>query len=190
MSSKRLSHHQACWSEFLSRFNFKISYHPGSQCKANTLTRRSQDLPSGSDPCQDYMEQVVLKPKNIASSEIQIKPIRILKCSEVIQLMLRLKFNLSQTSSKQLTTPLMKMILWPQSHKCYEMVYSTVKKCLSQTAPWKMTTSSTRTGYGSLRTMSYIYACFKKPMTKQWLATLGLPRPMTSCLVGTIGQRW
>ena len=84
MSSKCLSHHQARWSEFLSRFNFKISYCPGSQCKANTLTRRSQDLPSGSDPCQDYMEQVVLKPKNIASSEIQIKPIRILKCSEVM----------------------------------------------------------------------------------------------------------
>ena len=30
------------------------------------------------------MEQVVLKPKNIASSEIQIKPIRILKHSEVM----------------------------------------------------------------------------------------------------------
>ena len=84
MSSKCLSCCQARWSEFLSRFNFKISYHPGSQCKANALTRHSQDLPSGSDPCQDYMEQVVLKPKNIASSEIQIKPIRILKRSEVM----------------------------------------------------------------------------------------------------------
>ena len=83
-SSKCLSHRQARWSEFLSRFNFKISYCPGSQCKADTLTRRSQDLPSGSDPCQDYIEQVVLKPKNIASSEIQIKPIRILKHSEVM----------------------------------------------------------------------------------------------------------
>ena len=30
------------------------------------------------------MEQVVLKPRNIASSEIQIKPVRILKCSEVM----------------------------------------------------------------------------------------------------------
>ena len=30
------------------------------------------------------MKQVVLKPKNIASSEVQIKPIRILKCSEVM----------------------------------------------------------------------------------------------------------
>ena len=84
MSLKCLSHHQARWNEFLSQFNFKISYCPGTQCKADTLTRRSQDLPSGSDPCQDYMQQVVLKPKNIASSEVQIKPIRILKCSEVM----------------------------------------------------------------------------------------------------------
>ena len=38
MSSKCLSHHQAYWSEFLSHFNFKISYRPGSQCKADALT--------------------------------------------------------------------------------------------------------------------------------------------------------
>ena len=83
MSSKRLSHHQAHWSEFLSRFNFKISYCPGSQCKADALTRHSQDLPADSDPCQDFMEQVVLKPKNVASHpEVQVKPIRILRCSE------------------------------------------------------------------------------------------------------------
>ena len=56
MSSKCLSHCQACWSKFLSHFNFKISYCPGSQCKADTLTRRSQDFLSDSDPCQDFME--------------------------------------------------------------------------------------------------------------------------------------
>ena len=84
MSVKCLSCRQAHWHEFLSQFNFKISYCLGTQCKTDALTRHSQDLPSGSDPCQDYMEQVVLKPKNIASSEIQVKPIRILKCSEVM----------------------------------------------------------------------------------------------------------
>ena len=56
MLSKCLSHCQACWSEFLSHFNFKISYCPGSQCKADTLTQHSQDLLSDSDPCQDFME--------------------------------------------------------------------------------------------------------------------------------------
>ena len=70
------------------------------------------------------------------------------------------------------------------------MVSGTVEKCLSQTAAWKMTVSSTRTDSGSLRTMSYAYACSKKPMTKQWLATLGLTRLTIFCLIGTIGQRW
>lgn len=56
MSTKRLSRRQARWSEFLSRFNFKISYKPGSRCKADPLTRRSQDLPTGVDPRLDYME--------------------------------------------------------------------------------------------------------------------------------------
>ena len=65
MFSKQLSRRQARWSEFLSQFNFKISYKPGPQCKANVLTRRSQDLPIDSDPHQDYMEQVVFKPKNL-----------------------------------------------------------------------------------------------------------------------------
>ena len=73
---------QACWSKFLSHFNFKISYYPGSQCKADALTRHSQDLLSDSDPCQDFMKQVVLKPKNLAHSEVQVKPIQILRCSE------------------------------------------------------------------------------------------------------------
>ena len=51
----------------MSQFNFKISYKPGPQCKAVVLTRRSQDLPTDSNPCQDYMEQVVLKPKNLST---------------------------------------------------------------------------------------------------------------------------
>ena len=83
MSSKCLSRCQACWSKFLSHFNFKISYCPGSQCKADALTQCSQDLLSDSDYCQDFMEQVILKPKNLAHSEVQVKPIQILRRSEV-----------------------------------------------------------------------------------------------------------
>ena len=67
MFSKQLSRHQARWNEFLSCFNFKISYRPGAQCKADALTRRSQDLLTDSDPHIDFMEQVVLKPKNLSS---------------------------------------------------------------------------------------------------------------------------
>ena len=82
MLSKHFSCCQACWSKFLSYFNFKISYCPGSQCKADTLTQHSQDLLSDSNPCQDFMKQVVLKPKNLAHSEVQVKPIQILRHSE------------------------------------------------------------------------------------------------------------
>ena len=104
--------------------------------------------------------------------------------------MLRLKFNLSQMSSKQLTTLLTKMIQWPQSYRCYKMMYSIVEKCLSQTAPWRMISSSTRTVSGSLKMTIYNCVCSKKFMIRQWLVTQGLPRLMTSCLGGTTGQRW
>ena len=79
MSFKRLSRCQARWIKFLSHFNFKISYQPGAQCKTNALTRRSRDLLADSDPLQDFMEQVVLKQKNLSS----LQPIWIL-CHEDI----------------------------------------------------------------------------------------------------------
>ena len=69
MSSKQLFRRQARWSKFLSCFNFKISYRPGAQCKADALTKRSQDLPADSNPRQDFIGQVVLKPKNLSSLE-------------------------------------------------------------------------------------------------------------------------
>ena len=80
MSSKRLSRCQARWSAFLSRFNFKISYWPGAQCKADALTRRSQDFSANSDPRQDFMEQVMLKPKNLGL----LQPIWILRYEEIM----------------------------------------------------------------------------------------------------------
>ena len=45
MSIKQLSHHQARWSEFLSRFNYHITYCFNKiDDKSNALTRRSEDL--------------------------------------------------------------------------------------------------------------------------------------------------
>ena len=50
MSTKLLNRRQARWSEFLSRFNFKILYRPGKQgAKPDALTRRSEDLPKEGD---------------------------------------------------------------------------------------------------------------------------------------------
>ena len=69
-SSKELSRRQARWSEFLSRFDFKITYRPGKDGgKPDALTRRSGDLPKegdGSDPRHQYQHQTVLKRKNLA----------------------------------------------------------------------------------------------------------------------------
>jgi hypothetical protein len=45
-TTKQLSQRQARWSEFLSRFDFKIVYRLGKQgAKPDALTRRSGDLP-------------------------------------------------------------------------------------------------------------------------------------------------
>ena len=66
MSTKQLSRRQARWSEFLSRFNFKIVYRPGKQgAKPDALTRRSGDLFKGGDIHLQQQNQVVLKPHNL-----------------------------------------------------------------------------------------------------------------------------
>ena len=74
-SSKQLSRRQARWSEFLSRFDFKIVYRPGKAGgKPDALTRRSGDLPKvgdASDERNNYQHQVILKPHNFATSSNQ-----------------------------------------------------------------------------------------------------------------------
>ena len=60
MFSKLLNRRQARWSEFLSRFNFKIIYRPGKQNQAvDALSRRSGDRPK-----KEGMWQQVLKDDN------------------------------------------------------------------------------------------------------------------------------
>ena len=65
MSTKQLSRRQARWSEFLSRFNYQITYRPGKAGgKPDALTRRSGDLPKEGDtqdPRHLYQHQTVLK---------------------------------------------------------------------------------------------------------------------------------
>lgn len=63
---KLLNQHQAHWSEFLSRFNFKIIYQPGKQgAKPDALTRRSEDLPKEGDEHLLHQSQRVLKRENL-----------------------------------------------------------------------------------------------------------------------------
>src|SRR3954447_5775091 len=66
MTSKLLNRRQARWSEFLSRFDFKIKFRPGKlNTKADALTRRSGDRPDEGDERLLQQEQAVLKPRNL-----------------------------------------------------------------------------------------------------------------------------
>ena len=65
MSTKQLSRRQAWWSEFLSCFNYCITYRPGkARGKPDALTHRSDDLPKErdtQDPRHLHQHQTVLK---------------------------------------------------------------------------------------------------------------------------------
>ena len=61
-TTKQLSHRQARWSEYLSRFRFKITYRPGNQGgKPDALTRRSQDA-SAQEDARLHRKQTLLRP--------------------------------------------------------------------------------------------------------------------------------
>jgi hypothetical protein len=67
MSTKSLNRRQARWLEFLSRFNFCITYRPGKAgAKPDALTRRSGDLPKEGDERLLHQSQTILKPQNLA----------------------------------------------------------------------------------------------------------------------------
>ena len=63
MTTKQLNCRQARWAEFLSEFDFKITYRPGKEGeKPDTLTRLAQDRPKESDDSQQQHQfQTVLK---------------------------------------------------------------------------------------------------------------------------------
>lgn len=67
MTTKTLNRRQARWSEFLSRFNFVITYRPGKQgIKPDSLTRRLGDLPSNDeDERVQKQQQTILKKHNL-----------------------------------------------------------------------------------------------------------------------------
>lgn len=75
MTTKRLSRRQARWSEFLSRFGFKLIYRPGTQGgKPDALTRRSSDLPQNEEDARcRYQQQTVLKPYNVSPGMLPLQ---------------------------------------------------------------------------------------------------------------------
>ena len=72
MTTKKLSRRQACWAEFLSGFNFVISYIPGRENgKADSLTRRPNDCPADDhDDRQQHLLQTILPPERLEISSI------------------------------------------------------------------------------------------------------------------------
>ncbi len=85
MSTKQLSRHQARWSEFLSKFNYHITYcFDKINDKSNALTRRSEDLSKKRntfDSWHQYQHQTILKThvlnfkivKNLVFNALDIK---------------------------------------------------------------------------------------------------------------------
>ena len=75
MSTKLLNRRQARWSEFLSRFNFRIVYRPGKAGgKPDALTRRSGDLPKEGDERLLHQSQTVIKSQNLQLDATQTPP--------------------------------------------------------------------------------------------------------------------
>jgi hypothetical protein len=67
MNTKLLNQRQTRWSEFLSRFDFKITYRPGKAGgKPDTLTQRSGDLPKEGDERLLANQHTVLKSQNLS----------------------------------------------------------------------------------------------------------------------------
>jgi hypothetical protein len=76
MTTKLLNRCQAHWSQFLSQFNFKIVYHPGTAGgKPDALTRRSRDLPKAGDDRSLKNQITIIKPKNILQLSPTMTPI-------------------------------------------------------------------------------------------------------------------
>jgi len=67
MSTKLLTRRQARWSEFLSHFEFRITYRPGKAGgKNDALIRRSGDLPKEGDERLLDNQHAVLIPQNLS----------------------------------------------------------------------------------------------------------------------------
>jgi hypothetical protein len=66
MTNKTLNRRQARWAEFLSEFNFKITYRPGRLgSKPDALTRRPGDVPKGDDARILHQVQTILGPDRL-----------------------------------------------------------------------------------------------------------------------------
>jgi hypothetical protein len=81
MTTKALSGRQARWAETLSRFNFMLTYKPGSQNRADPLTRRDQEMDSQMAIKISTRTQVLLRPENLDPrivADLDLDPITVM----------------------------------------------------------------------------------------------------------------
>ena len=92
MSIKSLNRRQARWVEFLSKFNFRISYRLEAQeVKSNNLIKRSQDLSkSNADIRRQFQQQTVLKKAHLELEMIKAIKLALMLIDDISKLIFRL----------------------------------------------------------------------------------------------------
>ena len=113
MSAKVLNRRQARWSISLSRFNFVITYRPGSQqIRSDALSRRAYLAPKEGDIAFDQQKTTVIKPEQLQLKTVCIttsvdaaflQDIRVSLQSD--PLALKLKNNGSIPNSREFPSP-------------------------------------------------------------------------------------
>ena len=70
-NARVLNGRQAWWAQFLTRFDFKITYRPGKQQgKADALSWRSYLAPRPGEPTFDNQKQVILGPARLQATQV------------------------------------------------------------------------------------------------------------------------
>ena len=92
MSIKSLNRRQARWVEFLSKFNFRISYRLEAQeVKSNNLIKKSQDLSkSNADIRRQFQQQTMLKKAHLELEIIKTIKLALMFIDDISKLILRL----------------------------------------------------------------------------------------------------
>lgn len=71
---RRLTERQMRWADFLSKFNFTITYRAGkSNVRADALSRREQDMPKEEDPRITHRIRRLLEPELLEAESMQVR---------------------------------------------------------------------------------------------------------------------
>ena len=78
MTTKKLTPRQARWAEFLSEFNFKVTYQTEKKNdKADALTREPNERPANEeDERQEHRMQVLLPPERVELQPIEVSKLQ------------------------------------------------------------------------------------------------------------------